>query len=315
MGNADAAMTALGTTIQQYNSILDEYQHIQFKYKDNATFQNIFKSEYASIVDFASFYFESDHNLRAAKQMVATMRNLNMQGMPKAVKDKETVLGDLRFIDNLTAEFRQKAKEGQYINTLIKDLETNILGQNFSSDIIALSAYPATTDKAEPLVQLREKAANTYCVLCKQEAMKAIKEYGDRLESHYRQEAKLKLDSTLRQTEPKLLLYSEQIRLVMGNLDSLYSDKEDAHFQLFNRKALEVKRDVDNLSDYLVFDIDGKSSDVIRGLTEKIEQTSLIIENGLEELRNYDSRLFEPIINIDFNENSVNKAIEAEQPQ
>ncbi len=314
MGNADAAMNALGTTIQHYNSILDEYQRIQFKYKDNTTFQNIFKSEYTSIVDFASFYFESDHNLRAAKQMIATMRKLNMDGIPKAVKEKEADLGDLRFIDNLTAEFRQKAKEGQYINTLIKDLETNILGQNFSADISALSGYPATTDKAEPLVQLREKAANTYCTLCKQEAMKAIKEYGDRLEAYYKEVSKQQLDSTIRATEPKLLLYSEQIRLATDNLENLYTDKEDAHYQLFNRKSLEIKRDVDNLRDYMVFDISGKSSDVIKGLNEKIEQTSIAVEKGLGELKKYDSRLFEPITNINTPDTSINKGMETAEP-
>ncbi|MDR0661305.1 MAG: hypothetical protein LBG19_11075 [Prevotellaceae bacterium] len=309
MGNADAAMNALGTTVQHYNSILDEYQRIQFKYKDNASFQNIFKSEYASIVDFASFYFESDHNLRAAKQMVATMRKLNMDGMPKAVKEKEEALSDLRFIDNLTADFRQKAKEGQYINTLIKDLEVNLLGQNFNADIMALAGYPATTDKAEPLMQLREKAANTYCVLCKQEALKAVKEYGDRLEIRYKAQARHKLDSTIRQTEPKLLLYSEQIRMATDNLENLYPDKEDAHYQLFNRKTLEIKRDIDDLSDYLIFDINGKSSDIINGLAEKIEQFALTISRGLEELRNYDSRLFEPIVKINPPDSTVNKDI------
>lgn len=314
MGNADAAMNALGTTIQHYNSILDEYERIQFKYKDNATFQSIFKSEYTSIVDFASFYFESDHNLRAAKQMIATMRMLNTQGLPKAVKEKEDALGDLRFIDNLTADFRQKAKEGQYINTLIKDLETNILGQNFSTDIKTLAGYPATTDKAEPLVQLREKAANTFCALCKQETMKAIKEYGDRLESFYKQKAKQTLDSTIRITEPKLLLYSEQIHLALNNLQNLYADKEDARYQLFNRKSLEIKRDVDNLKDYMIFDITGKSSDVIKGLNEKIEQTSTTIEKGLEELRSYDSRLFESTINTKFPDSTINRGIENVEP-
>lgn len=314
MGNADAAMNALGTTIQHYNSILDEYQRIQFKYKDNKTFQNIFKSEYTSIVDFASFYFENDHNLRAAKQMIATMRKINTDGIPSMVKDKESALGDLRFIDNLTAEFRQKAKEGQYINTVIKDLETNLLGQNFSSDIKALADYTAITDKAEPLVQLREKAANTNCVLCKQEAMKAIKDYGDRLEGYYKIEATRKLDSTIRQIEPKALLYNEQIQLAIGNLEKLYTDKENAHYQLFSRKTLEIKRDIDNLNGYLIFDINGKSSDVISGLTDKIGQTSTLVDKGLEELRTYDARLFEPVINISIPNNTGGKEIEAVEP-
>ncbi len=314
MGNADAAMNALGVTIQHYNSILDEYQRIQFKYKDNATFQNIFKSEYTSIVDFAAFYFEGDHSLRAAKQMVATMRKLNTDGIPKAVKEKEDALSNLRFIDNLTADFRQRAKEGQYINTLIKDLEANILGQNFSHDITALASYPATTDRAEPLIQLRERAANTYCVLCKQEALTAIKEYGDRLEAYHKEVAKQRLDSTIRMAEPKLLLYSEQIRLAAQNLENLYTAKEDVRYQLLNRRLLEVKRDVDNLKDYLIFDVSDKSSDAINGLTEKIEQTAVVVEKNLDELRHHDSQLFEPIIPTNLPDTTINIGIENLEP-
>lgn len=311
MGNADAAMNALGTTIQYYSSILDEYQQIQFKYKENATFRNIFKSEYASIVDFAAFYFENDHNLRAAKQMISTMRKLNMEGLPKSVKDKEAALGDLRFTDNLTAEFRQKAKEGQYINALIKDLETNILGQNFSTDIAELAKYPATTEKAEPLIQLREKTAGTYCVLCKQEAMNAIKEYGDRLESYHTIQARQALDSTIRQTEPKLLFYMERVRMATNNLESLYPDKEDMHFQLFNRKTLELKRDIGNLSDFLRYDISNKPADIINSLNQKIKEAVVIIDKGLEELNSYNSQLFEQLTNTNLIDSTINKGIEA----
>ena len=296
MGNNDAAMTALGVTIQYYNSLQQEFSRIAFKYRDNKTFDTIFKSEYGSILDFASFYLEGDHNLRAAKQMVRCMRSLNDKGIPKRTQDIETALSQLWFISNMDNDFKRRAKEGRNIETLIKSAEDSLFTLSFRPDIERLANSAPTSDTITPLIVLRNRVTNTHCERCRKESLEAIKSYSLRLESALHASVVNYHDSLAAQVEIRLIDYAQKTDLAARNLGILYPDSTSMSYSLLYRKVRELNRDVENLQGFLTFDITDKPTELINSLNEKVQETDATIANHLNELKSHNPSLLEPSV-------------------
>lgn len=290
MGNADAAMNALGTTTQQYCMLLDAFERINYKYRNNKTFTSVFKSEYASILDFATFYLENDHNLRAAKTMVATMGDLNSKGLPKLPTELEMALRNLRFIDNMNAEFKVKAKEGQSIAMWIDTLEKELLNRVFSADIAVVKLMPSVNERKDILQRLKERMGTTHCLSCREQATNAIKDYNVRVEALQRAEALESLDSLVQTTKLLRNTYSSKVSTMVATLGGIkLTDNSNAlhklQYQQINTMLLETSRDIENLNQYLAADVKDKSIDIIKSLGEKIQQTSTLIYSNLPPIQ------------------------------
>jgi hypothetical protein len=268
-GNIDAANNALGSIVQSYVGLINEYNLINFKYKDNNIFIKSFKSEYSSIIDFASYYLENDPTLRGIKVMCTTLVDLNKNGIPLKPTEQENALRNLRHRDNLNNDFNTKTKEGQNITTLINQVENSLFVQEFNPLIAKLNSTPVSENaKDENVTQLSEKMSSTSCQICRDRAQDAIKHYYNRLEE-LQKVTKLKEYSELaRNAEMSLFNYDKILVLLKHNINRY--PQESMEFSSYSRRISEIERDVNNLKDIVVFNMDNKSLQTIESAHTQI---------------------------------------------
>jgi hypothetical protein len=268
-GNIDAANNALGSIVQSYVGLLNEYNLINFKYKDNNIFIKSFKSEYASIIDFASYYLENDPILRGVKVMCTTLVDLNRSGIPIKPAEQEHALRNLRHRDNLSGDFNTKTKEGQNISTLINQIENSLFVQEFNPLIAKLNSTPVQENvKDENVVHLSEKMSSTSCQICRDRTQDAIKHYYNRLEE-LQKTNRLKEYTVLSQNaEMSLFGYEKTLILLKNNLNKY--KQESMEFNAYNRRISEIERDVNNLKDIIIINPSDKTSQTIESANTKI---------------------------------------------
>ena len=280
-GNIDAANNALGNVVQSYVSLLNEYDLINYKYKDNSIFKKSFRSEYASIVDFAAYYLENDPTLRGIKTMCTTMVNLNKNGIPLKPADQENALRSLRQVDNLNKDFRTKTKDGQNIVSLANQIENSLFAQEFNHYIAKLNSTPVKDGEKNELVnQLNEKMSSTSCQICRERTQDAIKHYYNRVEDVQKKNRQAEYLSLSRNTESTLLGYSRNLILLKKNITKY--PENSIEFGTYNRRVMEIERDVENLRNLINTNMNDKSSQVIESTNNKINNTVDNINGNLE---------------------------------
>ena len=284
MANVEATFNALGTTTQQYCSLLESYEKINYKYRNNKTFSSVFQSEYKSILDFADFYLENDHNLRAAKSMVSSMYTLNSDGIPQQPSEIEAALRNLRFIDNMSSDFKTKAKDAQTINILIRNLENSLMTKSFNADIQTVKTMSAVSEKAEVLQRLKERMGTTHCITCRDKAMESIKSYNNRYEEYIKRQILRTHDSIVIASRADLNEYmslyknlSLQFNQIPNPLDGIGNDTTLFQMQYIqiSRKLTEVSNGIEDLGNFINYDVKDKSIDIIESLDQKINDVKL----------------------------------------
>jgi hypothetical protein len=293
-GNIDAANNALGSIAQSYVGLLNEYNLINFKYKDNNIFIKSFKSEYASIIDFASYYLENDPILRGVKGLCTTMVDLNKSGIPLKPADQENALRNLRHRDNLSGDFNAKTKEGQNITTLINQIENSLFAQEFNPLIAKLNSTPVKEDvRDENLAQLSEKMSSTSCQICRDRTQEAIKHYYNRLED-LQKTVKLKEYTELsRNAEISLIGYEKTLGLLKNNLNKY--PQGSVEFNAYSRQVSEIERDVNNLKDIIAINMNDKNSQTIESANAKIVSLSDSVNVNINFIKQNNSSLLEEI--------------------
>jgi hypothetical protein len=268
-GNIDAANNALGGIVQSYVGLLNEYNLINFKYKDNNIFIKSFKSEYSSIIDFASYYLENDPTLRGIKVMCATLVDLNKNGIPLKPTDQENALRNLRHRDNLSNDFNTKTKEGQNITTIINQVENSLFAQEFNPRIAKINSTPVDENvKDENVTQLSEKMSSTSCQICRDRAQDAIKHYYNRLED-LQKVNRLKVYAELaRNAEMALFNYDKTLVLLKHNVNRY--PQGSMEFNAYSRRIAEIERDINNLKDIVAVNMNDKNSQTIESANTKI---------------------------------------------
>ncbi|MDR2651911.1 MAG: hypothetical protein LBC68_06305 [Prevotellaceae bacterium] len=280
-GNIDAANNALGGIVQSYVGLLNEYNLINFKYKDNNIFIKSFKSEYASIIDFASYYLENDPILRGVKVMCTTLVDLNRNGIPLKPVEQEHALRNLRHRDNLSGDFNAKTKEGQNISTLINQIENSLFAQEFNPLIAKLNSTPVTEDtKNENVAQLNEKISSTSCQICRDRTQDAIKHYYNRLEELYKANRLKEYTEFSRNAEISLIGYEKTLILLKNNL--IKYPEGSIEFSAYGRRIAEIERDVNNLKDIIAINLSDKNSQTIESVNTKILNLSDSVNANIE---------------------------------
>ena len=291
-GNIQAANNALGSVVQSYVGLISEYDLINFKYKDNNIFNKSFKSEYTSIVEFSSYYLENDPTLRGVKQMCNTMVALNKSGIPLNPTEQENVLRNLRHIDNLNADFASKTKEGQNIVALINQVENSLFSQAFNTSIAMLNSTPVKEgEKNDVLIQLNEKMASTSCQICRDRTQEAIKHYHNRMEETQRTNRFKEYAELSTQVEIELIAYKRELGLLKNNFANKYTT-ESAEYNMYNRRILEIERDINNLKSIVGIDMNDKNSQVIESSNTKINTTTESINVNMNFIRQNNPALF-----------------------
>jgi hypothetical protein len=283
-GNIDAANNALGSIVQSYVGLLNEYNLINFKYKDNNIFIKSFKAEYASIIDFASYYLENDPILRGVKGLCSTLVELNRSGIPKKPVEQENALRNLRHRDNLNGDFNSKSKEGQNITTLINQIENSLFAQEFNPLIAKLNSTQVKENvKDENLAQLSEKMSSTSCQICRDRTQEAIKHYYNRLEELQKANRLKEYNELSRKAEMSLFGYDKTLVVMKANLDKYAQGSME--FNAYSRRIAEIERDVNNLKDIVALNPKDKNSQTIESANAKIVNLIESINEDIEFVR------------------------------
>jgi hypothetical protein len=283
-GNIAAANNALGGIVQSYVGLLNEYNLINFKYKENNIFIKSFKAEYASIIDFASYYLENDPILRGIKSICTTMVDLNKNGVPLKPADQETALRNLRHRDNISGDFNTKTKEGQNITTLINQIENSLFAQEFNPRIAKLNANPVVEDiKDENFTQLSEKMSATSCQICRDRTQEAIKHYYNRLEDLQKTNRLKEYTELARNAEIQLFNYGKALILLKNNIGKY--PQESIEYNAYSRRIAEIERDVNNLKDIIIINMNDKNSQTIESVNTKIVSLTDSVDKSIDFIK------------------------------
>ena len=281
MGNPDAITNGLLKVLQSYRQLLKLYEEVEFKYRNNSTFLAVFKAEYTSILGFASLYLEDDQNLKQTKNLVKTMVDLEKELRLNDSFIAENYLRNLRFSDIFTRTNLEKSVEGQIIIGQIAQLESFIFERNFASEISALRSVKAIPQNISAPEKLKEKANNTSCILCRDQARQAVKDFYDGLNEHAKVAALKKRDSIVVIVETKLFGYFDKVELIEKNIKYRYKDSLPASVKFLYDKVLETKRDMGNLYDFTKIKVDDKPLAIINELNNKLRLLMISIEDNI----------------------------------
>ena len=281
MGNPDAVTNGLFKVLQGYRQLLKLYDEIEFKYRNNSTFLTVFKSEYTSILGFASLYLEDDQNLKQTKNLVKTMVALEKEMKLVDPYVCENNLRNLRFSDIFKRANLEQAIEGQIIINQIGLLEKFIFEKSFAPDIAKLGTVKPLPQNVSAPERLKEKANNTACVTCREQSLAAIKDFYDGLNSYYKAIALRRRDSIALVVENKLFSYFDKTELIEKNIKYQYRDTLPASVEFLRGKLLEIKRDMGNLNDFTKINVADKPLNIIDELNSKLVGLIGSIEENL----------------------------------
>lgn len=183
--NTDAITINLFTIIQDFGNLKRTYQQRLTRFKDNPTFQKLFKSEYESIYGNAELYLEKDANLKNCKEIVDLLWDLRGKKVHNFSPDQmETYLRVLHSIKLPDSEFLSKSVEGQTLMKWIDNIENRLFSQIYQAQINRLKTTPANPETIELRNELRNKVKATNCKLCRNKAIDAISDYNHRYEEY-----------------------------------------------------------------------------------------------------------------------------------
>lgn len=283
MGNSDAITNGLFKVLQGYRQLLKLYDEIEFKYRNNSTFLTVFKSEYTSILGFASLYLEDDQNLKQTKNLVKTMVALEKEMKLVDPYTCDNNLRSLRFSDIFKRANLEQSVEGQIIINQIAQLEKFIFDKSFAPEIAKIGAVKPLPQNISAPEKLKERANNTACVTCREQSFAAVKDFYDGLNLYYKAISLRKRDSLALVVENKLFGYFDKVELIEKNIKYQYKDTLPASVLFLRSKLLDIKRDMGNLNDFSKINVADKPLNIIDELNSKL--VGLI--NSIEENLSY----------------------------
>ena len=216
--------------------------------------------------------------------MCNALISLNKSGMPAKSEEKENVLRNLRYADNLNKDFKPKTKEGQNINTWIEQIETALFNQFFKTDINRLDATTTSETTNEILQHLNEKISATPCKLCREQSMESIKKHYERLEVLYRKEKLNEYLTIVMNVESEMPENINKLRQIKGNVATM-SDSATLEHETTVQKASEIEQNIKLLENMIKTKTDDKSVQEISLLNERILQIVASVKEGFAYIR------------------------------
>ncbi len=291
-GNTDAISGSLFKLAQYYRQLIKAHDEIRFKYKNNSTYQNVFRSEYESILGYASLYLNDDHNLKRLQKLVSTLITLDQKAVIEKPNELEQHIEALRFADVFKPIHTDQTLLGQLIKMHTQNLEQQLFSTIFEEEIEKLNCTEATELTKLAPEPLREMVRNTSCGLCRAKALDAINSFGDRLANTRQRVALAKRDSISKLLQPWMFEQIEKVELIRNNLDSLYPSEQNNETRSYlTTKLSEAERDIKNLQDFTKIDVSDKDYALVENLNQKLVSTKQNADNALDLLCNLKPQL------------------------
>ncbi|GAB3537421.1 hypothetical protein GCM10027443_30370 [Pontibacter brevis] len=213
--------------IQEYKRLKGTFDVREKEFEGNSTYQNVFRTEYQSILNNADLYLEADHNLKNGKLLVNTLRDLENDPQTwNSPEKREAALARLYAVELPKPEYLSASVEGEAIVRLITKLEDQQYNEVFAKDVAQLNATEATEETLSKRNTLSDKATNSKCQTCREKVREAVTDYNKRYESFKLKQAlkqKSELNQVAEQTIFKCLKHQQCIQ---NNLQTFASASE-----------------------------------------------------------------------------------------
>ena len=241
---------SLFSIIQNYKALKTLQRVRDREFARNTTYQNIFRSEYNTIVNNAEIYLDGDHNLKNSKDLVLTLLELendNKNQMNAA--RRELYLTKLHSVDLPGKDFLAATIEGEAITRYLTDLERAQYTEVFEKEINRLKDIPANDETLPQRINLAEKASATKCYLCRENVKSALVSYDGRYQNYQLKLAVDKKNNLQATTDKKSLEYLKKIYCFDSNLKAQYTPQTlPPHLAELAERSTELSRQVEQLS-------------------------------------------------------------------
>ncbi|WP_266204171.1 hypothetical protein [Pontibacter kalidii] len=234
--SADINAKNLFGIVQEYKRLKGIFDAREKEFAKNSTYQNIFRSEYESILVNADLYLEGDHNLKNGKLLVNTLREL--ENDPKSwntPEKREAALTRLYAIELPKKEFLTASVEGEAIVRLTQKLEELQYNEVFMKEVQNLGSTEANDQTMPQRNTLLEKAGATKCQSCREKVREAITDYNKRYDSFKLKQALKKKEELNRSAEATVFKYLKRQLCIESNLQMATASTNDTLDQYVSR--------------------------------------------------------------------------------
>ncbi|MDQ4140083.1 MAG: hypothetical protein M3142_06125 [Bacteroidota bacterium] len=278
---------SLFSVIRNYRALKTLQRVREREFAKNTTYQNIFRPEYASIVNNAELYLDADHNLKNSKELVIALLELENDGKNVAnAAKREAYLTKLHSVDLPGKDFLSATIEGEAITRIITELENQQYREVFEKETNRLAEVEATEETLNLRNSVTEKAGATKCLTCRDKVKTAVLSYDQRYANYL---LKLALDkkATLQaNVEKKSLEYLKKKYCIESNIKSKYTSEEALPPHI--TKLAEQNNE----------------------LAKQLEQVTLLLkqmpaENKLEAVQEYNTQLTQLLKDLDEGYNTI----------
>ncbi|MDX5436147.1 MAG: hypothetical protein LPK03_03085, partial [Pontibacter sp.] len=211
----------LFSIVQEYKRLRGTFDAREKEFAKNSTYQNIFRSEYESILNNADLYLEADHNLKNGKLLVNTLREL--ENDPKSwnsPEKREAALARLYAIELPKASYLSASVEGEAIVRLTAKLEEQQYNEVFQKDVQRLSGAEASDETLPQRNALLEKTTSSKCQTCREKVREAITDYNKRYDSFKLKQALQKKEGLNQTAEATVFKYLKHQLCIENNLQT-----------------------------------------------------------------------------------------------
>ncbi|WP_299755230.1 hypothetical protein [uncultured Pontibacter sp.] len=234
--SADINAKNLFGIVQEYKRLKGIFDAREKEFAKNSTYQNIFRSEYESILTNADLYLEADHNLKNGKLLVSTLREL--ENDPKAwntPEKREAALVRLYAIELPKREVLSASVEGEAIVRLTQKLEELQYSEVFQKDVQVLSNTEANDETMQQRNSLLEKASASKCQSCRDKVREAISDYNKRYDSFKLKQALKKKEELNQSAEATVFKFLKRQLCIENNLQMASASTNNGLDQYISR--------------------------------------------------------------------------------
>ena len=274
---------SLFSVIQNYRALKTLQRVREREFTKNTTYQNIFRPEYASIVNSAELYLDADHNLKNSKELVLTLLELENDGKNVASAAKrEAYLTKLHSVDLPGKDFLSATIEGEAITRIIAELENQHYREVFEKETNRLTEVEANEETLDLRTSLTEKASATKCFLCRDYVKTTVTNYDTRYEN-YRLKHALEQKNVLQATaDRKALEYLKKKYCIETNIKNKYTGEGalPPHIVQLTERNNELTKQVEQLNQLLKQKTDDKKLDALLDYNTQLNQFLIKLDEG-----------------------------------
>ncbi|QMU31460.1 hypothetical protein HUW48_05580 [Adhaeribacter radiodurans] len=274
---------SLFSVIQNYRALKTLQRVREREFAKNTTYQNIFRPEYATIVNNAELYLDADHNLKNSKELVLTLLELENEGKSVAnAAKRETYLTKLHSVDLPGKDFLSATIEGEAITRIIAELEIQQYREVFEKETNRLAEIEANEETLNLRNNLTEKASATKCLTCRDKVKTAVLNYDQRYANYLLKLALDKKGTLQANADKKSLEYLKKKYCIETNIRSKFTTEEapPPHITKLVERTNELAKQLEQLTQLIKQKPDESKLEAVQDYNAQLSQFLKDLDEG-----------------------------------